>query len=60
MGERCCYIYLGRGEQTPEQVVERLAPVWTATLYPGVIPADELRPDVLADGGEGDSPSGTE
>jgi AcrR family transcriptional regulator len=63
MGERCCYIYLGRGEQTPEQVVERLAPAWTATLYPGVIPADELRPapgDESARGDGGPSPSSSE
>ena len=44
MAERCCYIYLARGERTPEQVVEAMAPVWTAALYPGVIPADQLRP----------------
>jgi len=44
MAERCCYIYLARGERRPEQVVSDLAPVWTAALYPGVIPADELRP----------------
>lgn len=44
MAERCCYIYLARGDRRPEQVVEALVPVWTAALYPGVIPADELRP----------------
>jgi len=43
MAERCCYIYLARGERRPEQVLEALAPVWTAALYPGVIPAEELR-----------------
>jgi AcrR family transcriptional regulator len=45
MCERCCYAYLAVGERKPEQVVAALAPVWTAALYPGVIPADELRPE---------------
>jgi AcrR family transcriptional regulator len=44
MAERSCYVYLGRGERTPEEVVAALAPVWTAVLYPGVIPAQQLRP----------------
>jgi len=44
IAERCCYIYLGRRERTPEEVVAAVAPVWTAALYPGVIPAEELRP----------------
>lgn len=44
MIERYDYVYLARGDRTPEQVVERVAPVWTAALYPGVIPADQLRP----------------
>jgi TetR/AcrR family transcriptional regulator, ethionamide resistance regulator len=44
MVERCCYIYLGREERKPAEVVRGLAPVWTAALYPGVIPADQLRP----------------
>lgn len=44
MCERYCYIYLGRGDRTPEELVSSMAPVWTAALYPGVIPADELRP----------------
>jgi TetR/AcrR family transcriptional regulator, ethionamide resistance regulator len=44
MAERCCYVYLGRGERTPKQVVEALAPVWVAALYPGVIPAGQLSP----------------
>ena len=44
MAERCCYAYLGRGERKPEQVVAGLAPVWTAALYPGVIPAGRLSP----------------
>jgi TetR/AcrR family transcriptional regulator, ethionamide resistance regulator len=59
MAERYCYVYLGRGERTPEQVVEGLAPVWTATLYPGVIPADQLRPgghQAAAPRSEGRSP----
>jgi TetR/AcrR family transcriptional regulator, ethionamide resistance regulator len=44
MAERCCYMYLGLGERTPKQVVEGLAPVWVAALYPGVIPAGQLSP----------------
>ncbi len=44
MAERCCYIYLARGDRTPEAVVEAMAPVWAAALYPGVVPAEELRP----------------
>ena len=44
MAERCCYTYLGRGERTPEAMVDGLAPVWTAALYPGVIPAGQLSP----------------
>ena len=44
MCERCAYIYLGRGERRPEELVEAMAPVWTAALYPGVIPAAQLRP----------------
>jgi AcrR family transcriptional regulator len=44
MAERCCYMYLGRGERTPKSVVEGLTPVWTAALYPGVIPAGRLSP----------------
>lgn len=30
--ERYCYAYLGRRERSPDQVVEGLAPVWTAAL----------------------------
>ena len=48
MNERCSYIYLGRGERRPEELVEAMAPVWTAALYPGVIPAGQLRPEALA------------
>jgi AcrR family transcriptional regulator len=44
MVERSCYIHLGREERKPAEVVRALAPVWTAALYPGVIPADQLRP----------------
>lgn len=43
MAERYSYIYLGREERPPADVITALAPVWTAALYPGVIPADELR-----------------
>jgi AcrR family transcriptional regulator len=44
MCERCAYIYIARGERRPEEVVGAMAPVWTAALYPGVIPAAQLRP----------------
>ena len=44
MNERYSYIYLGRDERPSADVVEALVPVWTGALYPGVIPADELRP----------------
>ena len=44
MAERCCYVYLGRGERRPKQLIDALAPVWTAALYPGVIPAGQLSP----------------
>jgi TetR/AcrR family transcriptional regulator, ethionamide resistance regulator len=44
MAERCCYIYLGRRERKPDELVKALAPVWTAALYPGVIPAGQLSP----------------
>ncbi len=44
MAERCCYVHLGTGEKTPKQVVDGLAPVWIAALYPGVIPAGQLSP----------------
>jgi hypothetical protein len=37
-------MYLGRGERTPKAVVEGLAFVWIAALYPGVIPAGQLSP----------------
>ncbi len=42
MAERCCYIYLGRGERTQQEVVAALAPAWTAALYPPVTPAGQL------------------
>ncbi|MGZ5340574.1 MAG: TetR/AcrR family transcriptional regulator [Solirubrobacterales bacterium] len=48
MAERCCNVYLGRGERSAEEVVEQLASVWAAALYPGVTPARELRPDASA------------
>ena len=53
MAERCCYVYLvrpgsaagdGARGRSPEEVVEQIASVWTAALFPGVIPAAELRP----------------
>src|SRR5262249_44823873 len=45
MVERCCELYLARGERGPEELVQPLASVWVAALYPGVTPAEELRPD---------------
>jgi AcrR family transcriptional regulator len=48
MSERCCFLYLGTDEnsagRSAEEVCEQLAAVWTAALYPGVVPASELRP----------------
>ena len=44
MCERCCYIQIARGERRPAEVVDAIAPVWTAALYPGVIPAAQLSP----------------
>jgi AcrR family transcriptional regulator len=44
MVERCCYIHLARAERKPGEVVRALAPVWTAALYPGVVPTEQLRP----------------
>jgi len=44
MCERCAHVYIARGERPPEEVVNAIAPVWTAALYPGVIPAAQLRP----------------
>ena len=58
MNERCSYIYLGRGERSPAQVVEAMAPVWTAALYPGLIPAEELRPGTVGEARGVDPPSG--
>lgn len=49
MSERCSYVYLGRDERTPAELVEAMAPVWTAALYPGVIPAEELRPGTVGE-----------
>ena len=49
MNERCSYIYLGRGERGPEEVVAAMAPVWTAALYPGVIPAAHLSPGTVGE-----------
>jgi AcrR family transcriptional regulator len=43
--ERVCYIYISRAGRSPEEVVEQLTTVWVAALYPGVVPASELRPE---------------
>jgi AcrR family transcriptional regulator len=46
MAERCCGVYLGGDAgRSAEELIEQLASVWAAALYPGVIPARELRPD---------------
>ena len=37
------FLYLAQG-RSAEEVAEQLASVWTAALYPGVVPAGELRP----------------
>lgn len=34
MAERCCYIYLARGERSPHELVGSLGAIWTAALYP--------------------------
>ena len=44
MTERCSYIYLGRRDRKPDEVIEGLVPVWIAALYPGVIPAGAPTP----------------
>ena len=44
MVERCCYVYLAAGERAPATLVDELAPVWVAALYPGVVPADSFTP----------------
>jgi hypothetical protein len=41
--ERVCYVYVSRAGRSPEEVVEQLTTVWVAALYPGVVPAAELR-----------------
>jgi AcrR family transcriptional regulator len=43
--ERVCYIYISRAARSPEEVVDQLTTVWVAALYPGVVPASELRPE---------------
>ncbi|CAN5568241.1 hypothetical protein BH20ACT15_BH20ACT15_01760 [soil metagenome] len=44
MVERCCCIYIAGGRRAPEELVAEIAPVWAAALYPGVVPAELLRP----------------
>jgi AcrR family transcriptional regulator len=44
MVERCCYVQLGLGGRSAEELARALVPVWTAALYPGVVTAEELRP----------------
>jgi AcrR family transcriptional regulator len=34
MAERCCYVYLARGERTAVELVASLSATWTAALYP--------------------------
>jgi hypothetical protein len=59
MTERCCHVYLTGRVRAPGEVVDALAPVWTAALYPGVIPAEQLRPDPDAEGGPWGEPEPT-
>lgn len=33
MAERCGYIYIARGDRSPDEVTDSLAAVWTAALY---------------------------
>jgi AcrR family transcriptional regulator len=33
MTERCCYIFLGRGERRADEVTSSLLPVWVGALY---------------------------
>lgn len=49
MCERCCYIQIARDDREPRAVVDAIAPVWTAALYPGVIPAAQLRPGTVGE-----------
>lgn len=35
MAERCCYVYLARGERSPSELVRSLGATWAAALYPG-------------------------
>jgi TetR/AcrR family transcriptional regulator, ethionamide resistance regulator len=35
MAERCCYIYLARGERSAPELVASLSATWIAALYPG-------------------------
>lgn len=38
MTERSCYMYLTRGERDSRELVDALAPVWAAALYPAPPP----------------------
>jgi TetR/AcrR family transcriptional regulator, ethionamide resistance regulator len=55
MVERTSYIYLARSDRGPEQVVATMAPVWTAALYPGVIPATDFRPGTVGEALDADT-----
>ena len=35
MAERCCYVYLARGERSAADLVSSLSATWAAALYPG-------------------------
>ncbi len=59
MNERCAYVYLGRGERGAAELVEAMAAVWTAALYPGVIPAEELRPSTIGEAADAGEPGGS-
>jgi AcrR family transcriptional regulator len=38
MAERCCYVYLARGERTAAELVDSLSAIWAAALYPQSAP----------------------
>ncbi len=36
MMERCCYMYIARGERSARELIDSLTAVWAAALYPGL------------------------
>lgn len=49
MAERLLSLHPAPGERSPDEAVDAIAGVWTAALYPGIIPADEFRPGPLGE-----------